>query len=330
MRSRPSSSSNKIGPAADRARGSGLRRRSATASRDVFDRSLRSVRDEVEVALDKIARELPDARLLITREIGFEPGDEELALVIELATRPQLRVLGDSLPLDMLALRAVVERQRRGFWDGRHLDPSVIQRTARILPSMLRAEERTRQALTASLGDSQRLTAGERGELAALGRALMPTTEWLVAAGVLGPRLEVLAVAALDRDIGCAVPHLDASEERLCLGVVQQNTEHGHGPSRAVVDAVLLRTLIQDEIEAWTELPADNADDRVAQIKRIRRDGFPRIEAAFRFVGDRLEQQREAALIAQIKSLVDETQRTHAELSCAFRMLAAKAAGVGT
>jgi len=142
-------------------------------------------RDEVDRVLDTIPDNRIEARRAITREWGLDPTPDELKAIVRLAHDPAGEgEAQQELARRALATRIFVERQVRGLFDAPRLEAGKIRAITHALPEVWHAV----QALDRQIDEvGQGLAPAERELLGAVGSALRPLGEILVAAEVIGP-----------------------------------------------------------------------------------------------------------------------------------------------
>lgn len=293
----------------------------AEAPRTCLDGMLECVSEDLEHVLELMPDRLLEARMLVTREFGFEPHPEELQAIVRLARESSRPSICRDLPRQLLGLKLMVEQARKDFWDSPGLDHGIIRRVREAVPELIQAACEIESRLGEAIEGSG-LALHDVDYLRDIAAALSPPLETLTAISILGPRLEAIAEHANTSELKASVPNLvqaeiDWIEDSLC-----PDGPGEAGPSRVCVDAIALRTLIQDAIDSRRTVLADPDGNGAHQIPRAGATSLGQIETAYRVVSERLQKQQDIALAAGLHEFSDDMRRIRGDLFSSYRRLA--------
>lgn len=247
-------------------------------------------------ALDTWIRDLPpkklDAKRYLADKAGFEPAAEVLQAACGIAdgTIPPEAA---GRVRDLLALRYAVDIELAGLFVPPRPAVAAVERAIDLSPRMLDLRDRASMAL------EQEPEAVRR-----FGTPLLPERERLITAIVLAPRLLVSLRASGPGELLADAPSMTPGEAGLFFRVAAGES----GVSRVCLDAVLLRTRLQDDRTTWE----GGGSDGLA----------PRLEAdrvAYQVVSARLQDDQDAALKAGLEELAATIRDVQRALFAEYR-----------
>jgi hypothetical protein len=270
-----------------------------------FEERLQLTHTAVEQSLGRMPDNLLEARRLITRELAFEPTPEELQAIVKIAGNASGP--GSELPRRLLVLRILAEHELKALFGSRSLDAGSIERCTAVLPRLLRATEQAERAVIDTL-DS--VDAKDRESLEPVVQALRSPRDDLVAAQVLAPRLELLTRAVQENRVASVAPSLSAGEAAWFTAAAGEPVAADE-PSRAVLDALALRSVMQDDLVAWNAALERQAD---LETRQEILDRFDRDKTAYHVVSARVQEQHDTALAAGLDEFVTSIRQTQRSL----------------
>jgi hypothetical protein len=279
-----------------------------------FEEALGELRSEVE----ELVREMPELRLearrLITRELHFEPRPEELQAIVKLAEDKEATGLRAELPRAMLALRVLAERELNVLVGENRLDRDSIERSAAMLPGIVGEAQRLASQLSSSVESMEGLSVADRDYLLHIGEALACPEDALHVAALMAPRLSLfLKVAAGEAEAReCS---LSDHELEMVQGAAQGAEEGGSQPSRICINALAVRSIIEEHLYIWESTFVSEARDEVElRVREAARERMMVDRSAYQFVSDRLQKQQDMALVAGLESFVAEMREIASSL----------------
>lgn len=279
-------------------------------------RRLRETRAEVDSVLECVPHSKDEARRYITRELGFEPRVEELQVLVKVAAEADSKGARRELPRQLLVVRVMADREQKRFFDTPQLNASEIQHSAMSVKTLLQAVELVEEELAATL-DSDGISTVDREFLLQAGEALRSPVELLQAADLLAPRLEFLVEAAECGALQSLMPTMTGDDAEIFIRSVGDDQSQ-EGPSRACIDAMALRTIIQETVSIWEQLTdADDGEARTQLIEQLRV-----CKSAHHVVAQRLQKQQDIALLAGLDKFAEELRAVSSGLFSAYLKLA--------
>jgi hypothetical protein len=268
--------------------------------------------ERVRRTLARLPENRLEARRRITRELGIDPGAEQLQSIVRLAHDPAAAEELGELGRRSLAVRIVADRELLDVFDARRLEPARLTRSAALIPGLLAEVASLEQALRRStdvVGDAG------RDFLLQVTGALLPAREPLLSAVVLLPPLQLLALALAEGDPRSRVPSLLDRDVEVLAALDADDPQRS---SRACVNAVALRTIMLKDLAAWNALAADaSAEQRGRLLERLERERI-----AYRVVSDRLQQQQDTALVAGLHDFSEQLRAVKQDLFSTFLAVA--------
>lgn len=247
-------------------------------------------------ALDAWFRDLPpkklDAKRFLADKAGFEPAAEVLQAACGIADGT-IPAESAARVRDLLALRYAVDIELAALFVPPRPAAATLERTIDLAPRLLDLRDRAAVALEQ-----------ESDVVRRYGRPLLPDRDELVTAVVLAPRLLVSACAGGPGELLADAPSLTPSEAGLFFRVAAGEP----GVSRVCLDAVLLRTRLQDDRTAWESGGGAHLADRL-DADRI----------AYHVVSARLQDDQDAALKARMEELAATIRDVQRSLFAEYR-----------
>lgn len=277
-------------------------------------------RGEVDRVLDELPEIPQEARRVITRDLSFSPTHEQLRMIDTMAHRTAGKgVLRDRLR-SILALRLVAMHALEELLDRPRIDGTRIRRAVDLMPSLVTAIHNMEETLRAEL---KHLYPADRDCLLQTAHAMLPSKEWITTGDVLAPRLELLALAAQQGDLGKAAPLLTDDEIALIRSALASGEDDTEETSRICINALTLRTIIEDDVASWEVSRehssghplASGADERIRA--RLSRD-----KIAYDFLTAQIQARQETAQVAGLQGFADELSRVKGELFASYLELA--------
>jgi DNA-binding phage protein len=277
-----------------------------------LDQCLAETRAVVDRVLDTLPERRLEARRTITRELEIDPGAEELQTIERIAHAEAGK--GEQRELSRLALtaRIVADREIRELLDASQLDVTRMSRSAELMPGLLHTVTELENEVR-NRADS--LRDAEQDFLLQVGHSLVPAAEPLIAATVLAPRLLLFVRAAAQDDPRSCVPTL--AETDVALIRAATHGELADDASRFSINALALRTLIEEDLVAW-ETGAPEAEPRSLILERMNRQ-----KVAYHIISNRLQQQQDTALVAGLDGFAEQLRSVKHQLFSVYLKLAA-------
>jgi len=279
---------------------------------------LEQIRFKVDLVLPAMSPSLLESRLVITREFEFEPRPEELQSIVKLAGDRASASLCDEFPVRLLVARILAAQLQREFWDSARLDGAALSLWSGFAPQMLETLSVFRSELDSIRKGERDVSSKEQELLTQFGSALMPDEEPLLACKLLAPRLVRLADAVTTGEALAAAPGLCEKETRL-FRAASSGEEAG---SRPCLDAIAMRTVLDDELLVWGQYNSIGESDRREAFKEQAEIRFKLLEQAYRYVSDRLQQRQNVAIAAKLDAFAEEMAAARSELFASYRKLA--------
>lgn len=282
-----------------------------------FVNEIHTFRHKIEDLLDRLPHEAGEARRMVTREWAIEPDISQLDTIVRIAGDREAAGPRRDLPRRLLMLRVLAERELSRMWVSGRLDTDELRHSAELAPRLLLEFKRLENEFCKVLASMEGLTLEDREFLLQVVDSLMIRDEPLVTAQLIGPRLEELAHAAERGELDTASPFLSAEEAALFPQALPDAA--GESPSRAIIDAIALRSLIQEDLQRWRESPEDVAlDERNALLERLQMQ-----RVAYQVINERLKSHHEGVLAAGLDEYAGELGTARAGLCAAHLQLVA-------
>jgi hypothetical protein len=262
--------------------------------------------------LDSILERMPDgnidARNLITRELNFEPGAEELQTIVRIARDREVRGARHEFPRRLLVLRLLADREIEQLRERTPLDSVWLERCADTLPQLADEARQTEADLSNTIGTDATLSPADREFLLQVGRTFSCSRERLVAAIVLAERLALVSRAAENDELETAFPAMTERDREIIRAAVRSAGEPGDGgPSRVWVDAVALHVSLRNDLDAFGEMPSwAESDDAQKAARELLIERLRRGRMACETIAARLQQQQDQAMIAGLAGSAEE------------------------
>jgi hypothetical protein len=228
-----------------------------------MDEDLSAALSVSRVAIDRVLDDLPEIRLearrIITRELGLSPTPEQLQTLDSMAHGVAGRGPLRELLRAALALRLVADRALEELLDAPELDAERIHAAAALLPRLGMEIDAIEESVRCTLDG---LAPADRECLLQVSHALIPARDLLIAGEVLAPRLELIALAGKHGDLTAAVPTLSDQDVALVATAVAPNESWSDGACRVCINALAMRTVIDDDLASWAisrEVQGDDA-----------------------------------------------------------------------
>lgn len=283
-------------------------RQQQEAAAIAFLTELEGFRAQMESLLDQLPLDDGNARRLITRELAITPREDQLDTIVRIAADRDSKGPRHDLPRQLLLLRIIAEREISSIWWSNRLEADDLRHSAEVAPQLLIQLQEVERQFREVLASMEGLTLEDRDFLLQVADSLMIEKEPLVAAQLMGPRLEMLAEAAARGEILEAAPALSADEA--ALFPLALDASCGDMPPRVCLDALALKSLIAEDLENWR----GQAPDTSPTQKRRLLDRMKMEHSAYQIVSERLQQQHDAALIARLPDFAAELRAVRASL----------------
>ena len=288
-------------------------------SSTAFALALTRSRIEVDRVLDELPNIRQEARRVITRDLSFCPDPEQLRMIDSMAHgRAGKGPLRESLR-SILALRLVATQAVDELLDATTLDPQRIRRAGELMPPLTTAVRYMEEGVRANVKE---LPPDDRDCLLQTAQALIPSRESLITGAVLAPRLELLALAGAQDELKAAMPQLTDDDIALVHDFLSSETESTGGASRVCINALTLRTIIEDDLVSWEMLHGvsegnpEATGSREWSLARLERD-----KIAYDILAEQLQTRQDMALTAGLGEFADELSRVKGELFASYLKL---------
>jgi hypothetical protein len=290
----------------------------STSTEQSLDRVLERLSEQIEPILRGMPAGRLEARRLITRELGSEPRPELLQTIVGIAQDVTAAGVRRELPRRLLATYVLADRELRDLFATTQLDPKRLAGTARTLPQLVELSRSVEDEVGTAI---EGLAMGDRDYLLHVADSLTLPQETLVAAALLAPRLELLVRHAREGNLRQAVPSLDDGEVELFLRAAGRRG--GEMPSRVILDAIALRTIIDEDLTEWNEIAEANADRPLSpELRQEFHDRLARNRTGYHVISDRLQKQQDAALVADLDRFAEEMREAQRRLFSTYLKLA--------
>jgi hypothetical protein len=287
-----------------------------------LESSLTELRGQIDLVLESLPEGPAEARRVVTREFGIDPRPKELQAISRLANDPFNDASLRELACTALALRILAERGVQELFDSSELALERIGRSALLMSGLLDTVDTLETEVRSRI---EVLGPAERNFVLEVVEALQPAAEPLVAGTVIAPRLLALVHAAQRGDPRAVVPSLTDEEVELLADSVSRDPRdpERNGVGRPGVNAVVMRTIIDDDLASWERIRssdvAETGNDarREAVLNRLKRD-----RTAYRFVSRHLQQRQDTALLAGLQEFAEQLRRMQRDLFSTYLKLA--------
>ena len=279
-------------------------------------------RVDVDSALESLPENLLEARRALTRELGIDPGAEELQTIVKMAHDPAGLGAVHELSRLILTVRVVAERAFRELFDSRELDAANVTRAAELIPALLDCLNDLEHKVDT---EAEGLEEAERTHLLQAANAL-PAQENLIAAAVVGPRLVQFASTG-GEELRATIPSLTDGEVELIAAAREPDGLAEESVGRVCLRALALRTVMSDDLSAWDALGAEGVDAAEALAPAV--ECLKRDAAAYRVVSRLLQEQQDAAVMAGQRDFLEELRRAKQALFAVY-LKVASALNAGT
>jgi len=274
--------------------------------------------EDVQARVERVLRTLPESRIetrrTITRDLDFDPTPEELNAVARLAREAPAGAAGE-MSQGALELRVRAERKLSMVLD-KPLHGPGIQAAARSVAELHREVVLFDAAMQAAIGALGNI---EGRFLREIGETLMPSSDALVTASVLAPRLSLFTETNDANDLRSAVPSLTEDEAVRIAALLHGCEELGNGASRASINALALQTILLDDLAAWDGLQEGDAiESRESVGRRLQQD-----KTAYLVLAQQLQKRQDLALLAGLQDLARELRDAKKDLFAVYTRLAA-------
>ena len=288
-----------------------LSRQAQQAATIAFVSELNRFRREMESILERLPLEPADARRWVTRELAIAPGDDELDTILTIAGDRCSNGPRRELPRRLLLLRVLAEREITRLWRSNRLEPEAIRHSTELAPQLLVELKTLEVEFRDTLLSGQGISEEDREYLLQVVDSLMVRKGPLLAAQLIGPRLEQLATAVSAADARNITPYLEEHEAALF-----QASDQADGPARVCLDAIALRSLMQEDLKRWCDL-----GDGKALERRTLQDRLGMEQLAYDAVLERLQQQIDAAVRAGLSGFTEELRSVRNGLSAVYMQM---------
>jgi hypothetical protein len=242
----------------------------------------------VAEVLDEVHRHRRLARLIVTRDLGFEPTAEVLHAIVRLAAAEDIDEELVGISRRFVALAALADQVAGDLLDADAPDSEQLRLGGLMACEVMEAGRAAERRLLGLLDDSND---AEREFLLEIASCLPVERDDLLAAALIAPRLERMIdeVEPGDREVGV--------------------------DCRARLNAIALETVFEDDLCGLGETACADAEPS-STVERARTD-----LAAYRVISDRLQERQEAALSAGLSGFAAELRRTRGELYATYLSL---------
>ena len=285
------------------------------------DSLLGQIRQQLDLFLPKMPVNAPDARRAITREFSYEPTPEAMQTIVKIAetirdsAEPDLQT---SLFLQILPVKILAERTLTSLLESERLHPSSIASAAGLLADLLSLarenEARLRSAMENAKPEEYELLERVSGHLG-------PPARVTVAALTLAPTLQALAQSAAEGAVGTAFRSLTAQEAARFARAVE-HPEDSAGRDRNLLNALALRAMIHQHLDAWSELTRLGGGG--PSMIAVRHGLFAQLHRdrdAYDYFSDRLRHELDAGLATGQTEAADELRKVQFDLVNTYRVL---------
>jgi hypothetical protein len=273
-----------------------------------FEKALFDVWEAVDKVLTKMPETSLEARRLITKELGFDPRPEELQTIMDMAGDDALMGLRRELPRSLLSLRVLAARELGVLLGENRLEVDRVKVAVALLPKIAKETERLDEKLQSTSESMAGLTAEDRDYLLNVGDVLRCPEKTIRVALLLAPGLLRFQQIAMADNPDAETYGLSDYELAMIQSTLQASTECRSQPSRICINALAMRSIMEDDLETWRETFADKLpQDEEAQ--QARDESLQRLQddkIAYQFISERLQKHQDMALIAGLNGFARE------------------------
>ena len=289
-------------------------------SASAFALALASVRADVDRVLDELPEIRQEARRVITRELKFSPTPEQLQMIDSMAHgKAGEGPLQESLR-SILALRLVATHALEELLNVPELGAERIRQAGELMPSLVTAVRYMEEGVRSG---QDGLAPADRDCLLQTAQALLPSRDLLTTGAVLAPRLELLALAGKQDELITAVPQLTDEDVALVRSAVASGEDWTDGACRVCINALTLRTLIEDDLASWKmSRDVTQGDPLAPGTREWSLAGLERDRIAYAVLSEQLQLRQDTALVAGLREFADELSRVKGELFSSYLKLA--------
>jgi len=287
-----------------------------------LESSLTELRGQIDLVLESLPEDAAEARRVVTREFGIDPRPKELQAIARLANDPLSDASLRELACTALAVRILAERGVQELFDSSELALEKIGRSALLMSGLLDTVDTLE---TEVRGQIELLGPAERNFVLEVVEALQPAAEPLVAGTVVAPRLLALVHAAQQGDPRAVVPSLTDEEVALLHASVSRDARDPERDDvgRPGVNAVVMRTIIDDDLASWERIQSSGPDEAGEDARReMVLNRLKRNRTAYRFVSRHLQQRQDTALLAGLQEFAEQLRRMQRDLFSTYLKLA--------
>ncbi len=261
------------------------------------------LRSVIDRSLDEVSQHPRLARMVVTRELGFEPSPEALHAIVRIATAGDLHPGTLEIAHDLLALTVLAERLTGRLLDSGRCEPEALRSGGRLAGEVLARCRLDRRKLLDRLDESDE---SQREFLLEVASCLAVERDDLIAAALVTPRLEQMIVEARGGRL---------ADGRLALGdheITEISSAAADGGEslpgcRARINAIALRSLLREHL---ARVPTESS---TANVTRARKDLL-----AYPVIAQRLQVRQETAMAAGLSEFAGDLRRTRRELFAVY------------
>jgi hypothetical protein len=280
----------------------------------LIEQDLDRLREEIDRVLAGLPERRLEARRRITCELGFEPRPEVLQTIVKMAQNDRPGAARE-IARRLLAVSVLIDRELKAVFEPRQIEIEILERSRNLLPELRSLAKREEDAFGRVV---EALSLSDREFLLPIVEVLTPPYDVLLAAEVLVPRLQQMAECARTGELRAAFPVLTDSEVAT-LGAAVGSPGSVPAPSRVLVDATAMRTIIHDDLADWEAQQI--FDDEELTESEEHHERLLRDKAAYQVVARRLQEQLDNALVAGLDPFAEEMRQVKRNLFATYLKL---------
>jgi hypothetical protein len=280
----------------------------------------------IERQVEQVLADMPESRLeaqkLIGDVFGMAPPAEVLHGFTQLAESEDTPPVQVELERKLLVMRLLVDLEIHGLTSPGALDLQTLDGAAWRLPELVERVEAFRKT---AVWDPPELGPSELNQLNKLRKSLMPEVQELQGFAAIIPQVADLLSRVRDRRTD-DLPFFGAGDVTLFQGALAHDREER--PNRMLLYAATLRRMIQEHLEAWSSIPAE---DRAREAKTgvARRDHPVSLEAlkrdmeAYQVLSKRMQTDQDTSRSSGQDALVQQLSAAQQGLFAIYLQLTA-------
>jgi hypothetical protein len=214
-----------------------------------------------------------------------------------------------------LAVWLLIDRELKAVFEPRRIETENLERSRQLLPELRRLAKREEDEFGRVVDE---LSLSDREFLLPVAEVLTPPFDGLLAAEVLVPRLQRFAESAVSGRLAREFPTL-TEEEAAGLVAAVNPQDATVPPSRVVVDALAMRTIMHDDLADWEAQQV--FDDEELEDHGDCRERLLCDKAAYQVIARRLQEQLDNALVANLEPFAEEMRQVKRNLFSSYLKL---------